>query len=128
MKYIIATHGTLAKGYLETLRMFVNEENIYAICAYSIKGDNVENDLNDITCSFLKDEQIIVFTDLFGGSVTQKMIKYFDGWNSKIYAGINLPFILEVILRGEDINSIEIDGIINEAKNQLIDVLAALNN
>lgn len=126
MKYIIATHGKLAEGYLETLKMFTTEENIYALCAYSMNGDNVDIELENITAQIETQEELIIFTDLFGGSVTQKVVAYFENWNVKIYAGVNLPFVLEVILRGDDLRDTDIEEILSNAKNQIVDVKACL--
>ncbi|WP_395942548.1 PTS sugar transporter subunit IIA domain-containing protein [Enterococcus faecium] len=37
------------------------------------------------------EEQILVFTDLLGGSVNQTFAKFLDRYNIQLIAGVNLP-------------------------------------
>ena len=34
MQYIIATHGRLALGYVDTIRLVTQVEGLHAVCAY----------------------------------------------------------------------------------------------
>ena len=96
MKMILASHGKLAEGMKDTLEMIVGKnENIYAFAAYS---DGSETKfLEDIQALINEnqDEQIVIATDILGGSVNNEMIQLLNQY-PQIYliSGMNLPVII----------------------------------
>ena len=96
MKMILASHGKLAEGMKDTLEMIVGKnENIYAFAAYS---DGSETKfLEDIQALINEnqDEQIVIATDVLGGSVNNKMIQLLNRY-PQVYliSGMNLPVII----------------------------------
>ncbi|CAI3333938.1 PTS fructose transporter subunit IIA [Enterococcus cecorum] len=96
MKMILASHGKLAEGMKDTLEMIVGKnENIYAFAAYS---DGSETKfLEDIQALINEnqDEQIVIATDILGGSVNNEMIQLLNRY-PQVYliSGMNLPVII----------------------------------
>ena len=96
MKMILASHGKLAEGMKDTLEMIVGKnENIYAFAAYS---DGSETKfLEDIHALINEnqDEQIVIATDVLGGSVNNEMIQLLNRY-PQVYliSGMNLPVII----------------------------------
>ncbi|NLJ19184.1 hypothetical protein [Globicatella sulfidifaciens] len=96
MKMILASHGKLAEGMKDTLEMIVGKnENIYAFAAYS---DGRETKfLEDIQALINEnqDEQIVIATDVLGGSVNNEMIQLLNRY-PQVYliSGMNLPVII----------------------------------
>lgn len=70
MKYIIATHGYLADGYVSSIQVLTKKNNIYAVNAY-VDDRDAALQLKTIIESFENQEEIIIFTDLMCGSMTQ---------------------------------------------------------
>lgn len=93
---ILASHGKLAEGMKDTLEMIVGKnENIYAFAAYS---DGSETKfLEDIQALINEnqDEQIVIATDVLGGSVNNEMIQLLNRY-PQVYliSGMNLPVII----------------------------------
>lgn len=93
---ILASHGKLAEGMKDTLEMIVGKnENIYAFAAYS---DGSETKfLEDIHALINEnqDEQIVIATDVLGGSVNNEMIQLLNRY-PQVYliSGMNLPVII----------------------------------
>lgn len=96
MKMILASHGKLAEGMKDTLEMIVGKnENIYAFAAYS---DGSETKfLEDIQALINEnqDEQIVIATDVLGGSVNNEMLQLLNRY-PQVYliSGMNLPVII----------------------------------
>ena len=78
MQYIIATHGRLALGYVDTIRLVTQVEGLHAVCAY-MEDSEFPEDMERLLNSFAPGEPVIVFTDLLGGSVTQKIMELWAG-------------------------------------------------
>lgn len=113
--YIVASHGSFAKALVETAEMLVGkQDNIHTICAYLDNNDpktEIENILN-------KDDEFIIMTDIFGGSVNNIMMKYTND-NVHVISGVNLPLLLEIIL-SKELAIFDLMRKINQLKNETI--------
>lgn len=98
-KFVIASHGTLAKGMRQTLELFVgNDLDITYMSAYIEGEKDIDEQINTYVSSLSHEDQVVVFTDMYGGSVNQKFTLAAEGYPQMfIVAGFNLPVMLEII-------------------------------
>jgi len=76
-KFLFATHGTLATGMKSTLELLIgNTADITCLTAYVNPEDNVDEQLKVYFSEVSDEDQVIVCTDLMGGSVNQKVVPY----------------------------------------------------
>ncbi len=116
---LIATHGKMASGIRYTAELIVGKmAEITTIDAYVTPEDNVEE---QFAAYFKEHEQdkIIVFTDLMGGSVNQKLMQYAKQDNVILITGTNLPILMQVMLADEDMTEEELQEYIENARNEL---------
>ena len=116
---LIATHGKMASGIRYTVELIVGKmEGIETIDAYVTPEDNVEEKFEEY---FRKHEQdrVIVFTDLMGGSVNQKLMEYSKRENVTLITGTNLPVLMQVMLADDDVTDDEIQEYIEDARSEL---------
>ena len=112
---LIATHGKMASGIRYTAELIVGQmAEIETIDAYVTPEDNVEEKFKEY---FQKHEhdRVIVFTDLMGGSVNQKLMEYSKKENVTLITGTNLPMLMQVMLADDDVTDEEI----HDARNEL---------
>ncbi len=113
---MIASHGKLASGFQSSLNILCGKgDEVEVIDAYVDDSDYTEK-LNEFVAKIAEDEQGIIFTDIFGGSVNQKAVAAVVGSrkeNVLIVSNTNLPLALTVILSAGD-GPITLDDI-NEA-------------
>ena len=131
-KFLIATHGAFAKGVKSALDMIAGEmENISLIQAYLDESRSVEEELSDVLSTLSDTDELVIFTDLLGGSVNNIMLRNALRDNVHIVSGFNLPLLIEIVLADADTPAIEIiEEAINNAKQQMVYVnkLITLNN
>lgn len=131
-KIIIASHHKLAQGFKDTLNYIVPviDAEIIAISAYTtntpIEQEIVES-LNDLQ----PEDEVIVFTDLLGGSVNQAFVPYLSNPHFHVISGMSLPLIMTVVLTLNDqkMTSEQLRNSIKEAQEQIVyvnDYFAAL--
>ena len=121
-KIIIATHHSLAKGFKSTLEYIVpNTVEVIDINGY-IENTSIENQIDEALKNFDQDDQIIVFTDLLGGSVNQEFAKRIGDNKIELIAGANLPLIMTIVLgMNEDkLSSEAIQQAVEEARSQIV--------
>lgn len=121
-KFLIATHGTFAKGIQSSLEMITGAtENLFIIQAYTGENRSIEEELGAVLRQINDDDELIVFTDLMGGSITNQVVQHALRENVYIISGVNLPLLLDIILADPDIpvNDVIETGISN-AKDQIV--------
>lgn len=118
MKYIVASHGKLASGVQNTVEMLTQYKELYAICAYC--EEEFPENLYSLVEKF-PDEEIIIFADVFGGSVCQAALEL-SQQNKRVHvvAGINLPLILEAVMGNA--TEKDLDTLVEKAKEQIVHV------
>lgn len=113
-KLLIATHGTFAKGIKSSLELIVgNQDFIHVLCAYTDGITEIEKPIKNIISSLKPDEEVIIVTDLFGGSINNEFMNYISLPNVHLICGVNLPLLLEIVLniQNEDIEKLITDSI-----------------
>lgn len=118
-QFIIATHSILAQGFYEAVKFFNSEiNNLDYINAYT---DSPE--FQKILVEKLKkyqDNNIIVLTDMAGGSVNQVAAQLMDDYKFQLITGINLSMVLEFVFNSENLTSERIQEIVEKNKEQVI--------
>ena len=102
--YILASHGTMAKGIYDAMEIIVGEpENVTCYGAY-IDGEDtdVEKDVEELLATYSEDEEIIVLTDLYGGSVNTKFVHHLGRKNYHLITGMNLAMVLFLLESDEE--------------------------
>jgi len=124
IKYIFASHGTLAKGILSSVELILGRQsNVETLCAYLSEDFNLSLEVNRLLDSFSEEDEVIVLTDIFGGSVNNEFIQYIGQKNIHLISGMNLPLVIDLIVtldeNKEENLAIQIDSII---KNSLANI------
>lgn len=116
---LIATHGTMAAGMQKSIEMICGQkDNITYMSVYSEDAD-----YDKIICDYMdargEDDEIIVCTDMFYGSVSQKFIPYLTRRGTYMLAGVNLPTVLEAVFCDEPLTKEVINEFIRVGHEQL---------
>ena len=106
-KIVVASHGSMAEGMKNTIELFAgHNDNVSYISAYTKKNDDLNETIDKLFDTFADDDKVIIFTDLMGGSVNQRLtVKAQTNKNVFIIYGFNLPVVIEAILSKEDVNA-----------------------
>ena len=129
-KYLIATHGTFAGGIKSSLDIILGEsETINLIEAYTETNKSLQEDIEEVMTQLIPEDELIVFTDLLGGSITNQILQFGLRENIFIVAGINLPLLLDIMLADSEtpINEVIENGIEN-AREQMVFVNKLINS
>ena len=119
-KILIATHGTFASGAESTVRFRMgNVGNITCINAYVDQDENLVETLERYFAQIRPEDQVIVLTDIKGGSVNQKIVPYAVRENVFLVAGFNLPLLVALAIAPEGITKDGIKQYIEDSRNQM---------
>jgi fructoselysine/glucoselysine PTS system EIIA component len=129
-KFLLATHGSFASGIKSSLEMIAGaNDNIYLITAYTEENRSIEAEISQILSQCSSNDELIVFTDLAGGSITSEILRNAKGENIHVVAGMNLPLLLDIILADPDIPAaVAIENGISNAREQILYVSSLFKN
>ncbi|CAG5000396.1 PTS system mannose-specific EIIAB component [Dyadobacter sp. CECT 9275] len=121
-KFLIATHGTFAKGVQSSLDIIVGPmENVFLIQAYVEENKGIEDELARVMEKVSEEDELVVFTDLMGGSVTNQILRFALRENVHVVSGFNLPLLVDVMLSDEELAVTEVlTNAIQMAKEQIV--------
>ncbi len=121
-KFLIATHGSFAKGVKSSLDVIMGKiENIFLIEAYVNENKTIEDELNIVLENINAEDELIVFTDLMGGSITNQILRHALRENVHIVSGFNLPLLIDVLLSDTNTPAREIiETSISNAREQIV--------
>lgn len=119
-KILIATHGDMGKGMSHTLSFLTSLTSVNFIDAYT-SDIAFESQIKQFFLEVKKDDCVIIFTDMQGGSVNQKFCEY-RSENIHVICGVNLPIALIATLYPQDqeITKDVISEWISDARNEMI--------
>ncbi|WP_342508606.1 PTS fructose transporter subunit IIA [Sporosarcina sp. FSL K6-2383] len=121
-KILIATHGEFAEGIMSSAEIILGkQENLFFINAHVDHipvAEKIETFLEE---NVSEDDNLIIITDVFGGSVNQTAIRYLSSGKVNIITGFNLPLLLELIMLNEsDITPEKLKEVTKKSKEQII--------
>lgn len=122
MKIVVLTHGEMSTGIRSSLNMIYGEDDrILFIPAYTETYKltlDVVNSLKDILERY---EEVVVFTDLLGGSVNNEALKLFTNHKFHLISNVNLGVILEFVAKTKYADDYDLESLIKEIlSNELI--------
>ena len=115
-QFIIATHATLAGGFADVVRFFKSDlENVQFINAY-VESQEFEKEFRT-ALEKVKGENVIVLSDIMGGSVNQVATRLMQEFSYQLITGINL---IELTFMPDGITAEQIRNSIANAREQIV--------
>lgn len=120
-KFLIATHGHLATGIKSSLDIIIGAtDNVFLIEAYIEENKGIEAELEAIVKGLQPQDELVVFTDLLGGSITNQVLRYTQGQPVHVVSGFNLALLIEVLMADVQTPAAEvIESAIVNAREQI---------
>lgn len=98
-KFLITGHGTISSGIKSSLDLIIGRtEQVVVIDAYVDGNYSIESGIQAFLSHITPIDEIIVFTDLMGGSITNQVLRYALRENVHVISGMNLPLLIEVLM------------------------------
>lgn len=127
--FIIASHGELARGMKNSILFFNPQVSVDVIEQTIIESGFKEKAITILEKN--KSKNIVVFTDLFGGSVNQIFMSLLTKYDFYLITNMNLGIILEFVFMEEIITPQLIRDKTSNIQNNLYfmnDFIAQMNN
>lgn len=119
-RILLATHGEFATGILSALELLLGKsDNVQALCAYVDPVENFSEKVERIVSGIEEGDELIVITDILGGSVNNEFMRYLDHSNLHLISGLNLPMLIELALNQEPDTEQMISDVVAQIPSQV---------
>lgn len=118
-KFIIASHHRFASGLKDTVEFVTGFSPVYDLSAY-VDDEDIVTQISQIMQNISAEDEVFIFTDMLGGSVTQKFWPYMTN-HVHLICGMNLPLILAFALHDETpLSADDVATTVEESREQII--------
>ena len=101
MRLLLGSHGHLASGMATAIEILGGPQPHLTILDAYVDQRNIDEELKAYFASVPSEETVVMLSDLYGGSVNQKMYLYFEQPHTNLIAGVNLALVLELCMQSE---------------------------
>jgi len=118
LRIFLASHGNFASGMKSSLDILLGKsDNVTVFDAY-LDEQNIQDVMEAFYSTVNEGEQVVLLSDLYGGSVNQVMYLFLERPNTMLVAGVNLALVLELSIR-ESITEEELLEMVEQSKTML---------
>lgn len=118
LKLFLSSHGHLASGMKSSVQILTGNTDMITVFDAYITQESVEEKLDEFFAQVTDEDQVVLLSDLYGGSVNQVMMRYLDHPNTMLVAGVNLAIVLELAVR-QSITESELNEIVEQSQTML---------
>lgn len=118
MKIFISSHGHLASGLKNSIEILLGQCEYITVFDAFLDEHSVQDQLEIFYEMVEEGEQVLLISDLYGGSVNQAMCMYLSHQNTTLVAGVNLAFILGMAGR-DSITREELVELVEDSRKML---------
>lgn len=119
LKIFISSHGKFAEGIKSSLQILLGKcENITVYSAY-LDESSVQEKLDEFYAGVQEADQVVLLSDLYGGSVNSVMYTYLNRENTYLITGINLALVMELAMK-EAVTKQELEELVVSSREVML--------
>lgn len=118
LKLFLSSHGHMASGMKSSIEIFCGQNTNLTVFDAYVDERNVKDQLDEFYKTVRADDQVILLSDLYGGSVNQQMYLYLNRPNTMLVAGVNLALVLELTAM-DSITEEGLDRLVEQSRQAL---------
>lgn len=118
LKIFISSHGHFASGIKSSVEILMGPNPRITVFDAYVDQDSVQEHLDAFYENVSEDDQVLLLSDLYGGSVNQVMYTYLLKPNTRLIAGVNLALVLELAVK-EEISDEELSELVEQSRSML---------
>lgn len=103
-QYIIASHAHFATGIKESIELLSGaRDNVHDLSMFVDDRMDVAEEAQKLLAGMAADDDVVVCTDLFGGSVNNEFTKIVQTRpNTYLVANMNLPMLIQLLFSDQE--------------------------
>ena len=98
-RILLITHGELGKAFITVIKEMLKKPVAVELLSFfpDQKQDDFSNELKKAMDQYEPSEEILILTDLFGGTPSNMAIPYLEQNRVEVITGVNLAMLLHLV-------------------------------
>lgn len=119
VKFFLSSHGHLASGIKSSIDILLgNSDRLTVFDAY-VDEKSLEEELNAFYQGVGPEDQVILMSDMYGGSVNSIMYTFLDRPNTTLLAGVNLALVIGLVINEGPISKEMLRDVVEQSREAL---------
>lgn len=119
VKFFLSSHGHLASGIKSSIDILLgNSDRLTVFDAY-VDEKSLEEELNAFYRGVAPEDQVILMSDMYGGSVNSIMYTFLDRPNTTLLAGVNLALVIGLVINEGPISMEMLRDVVEQSREAL---------
>ena len=119
VKFFLSSHGHLASGIKSSIDILLgNSDRLTVFDAY-VDEKSLEEELNAFYQGVGPEDQVILMSDMYGGSVNSIMYTFLDRSNTTLLAGVNLALVIGLVINEGPISKEMLRDVVEQSREAL---------
>ncbi len=119
-RIVLASHGDLAASMKKTVELIAGPQpDVTAVCAYDGEQAGACEPLASLAASLAKGDEMIIVTDILGGSVDTEAARFVGAPDVHVVTGMSLGLVLALISGADRPAQALLDESVAKAREQL---------
>ena len=110
LKIFLSSHGTLASGMKKSVEILAGRSDKLVTFDAYVNDEQLKDAIDAFFKETNEEDDKVLLSDLYGGSVNQKMYLYLNRPNTYLIAGVNLALVLELLMQ-ENVNEMYLNDV-----------------
>lgn len=119
VKYFLSSHGHLASGLKSSIDVLLGGCDRLTVFDAYVDERSLEEVLNAFYREVGPDDQVILMSDMYGGSVNSIMYTFLDRPQTTLIAGVNLALVIGLVINDREMSREEIEDVVRQSREAL---------
>lgn len=118
-RFFLASHGHMASGLASSIQILTGDSSRLTVFDAYVDDRSLEEELNHFFETTPQEDQKILLSDMYGGSVNSIMYPFLSRPNTTLIAGVNLALVIGLLLGGEPLDPDTIKMVVEQSREAL---------
>lgn len=118
-RFFLASHGHLASGLASSIQILTGESSRLRVFDAYVDERSLEEELEAFYENMEEGDQMILLSDMYGGSVNSIMYPFLTRPNTTLIAGVNLALVIGLLLGGEPLEPDTIKMVVEQSREAI---------
>lgn len=119
VKFFLSSHGHLASGLKSSINILLGDSSRLTVFDAYVDERSLEEELNSFYMEVGSEDQVILLSDMYGGSVNSIMYTFLKRPGTIMIAGVNLALVIGLVILDGPISQDMIHEIVNQSREAL---------
>lgn len=118
-RFFLASHGHLASGLASSIQILTGDSSRLRVLDAYVDERSLEEELEAFYENMEEGDQMILLSDMYGGSVNSIMYPFLTRPNTTLIAGVNLALVIGLLLGGEPLEPDTIKMVVEQSREAI---------